>query len=207
MTTDLTASVRYRAAWVPDDDPERPWDDAVALALRWLDSEASGGPVVLVTHSFDNVSPGNRPLARFTRGRNHITPRSGPASAPRGPVLAYAPSPEALELAMNRARGSALCVVETRSTPVHGWALVTGAVNLLTGAVEVLDGRLRKPLERLKFYGNNGYGNDFDRRGARSALDDIRSAGLLDRDLIVSAVAALGISQRGQDQLGKLIDR
>lgn len=24
------------AAWVPDDDPERPWDEAAALAADWI---------------------------------------------------------------------------------------------------------------------------------------------------------------------------
>jgi hypothetical protein len=94
--TDLRASINYRAAWVPDDDdPDRDWDDASALALRWLDERAAelGGEPLLVTYSFDNGA-GDQVLTRFTRGRNHITLRSTSGGAGRGPVLAYVPTPE-----------------------------------------------------------------------------------------------------------------
>lgn len=208
MVAETGVSIPYRAAWVPDDDPERDWDTASALALRWLDAEAShsGGTVVLVTHSFDNGA-GSQVLSRFTRGRNHLTTRSSSLPGVRGPVLAYVPTSEVLALAIARAQGSALCVVESVSNPVRGWAMVTGAVNLITGETEVLDERLRQHLDRLKFYGNNGYGPKFDQDRARNVLDDLRTDGLLNVDVIVSALAALNVSVRGQEKIRELAKR
>jgi hypothetical protein len=206
MSTALDSQVTYRAAWVPDDDPERQWDDAAALALDWLGRQAAdlGGEVVLVTHAFENAHAGGS-LRRFVRGRTHFTVRSAQGGQ-RGPVLAYVPTLQALRVAMSRARGSALCVVECVGTPMRGWAAVARALNLITGQTETLNSRLREHLENLKFYGNNGYGNDFDRRGARRILNDIRAAGLLDRDLIIGALAAAGISVHGQEEIAKLVD-
>jgi hypothetical protein len=59
----------------------------------------------------------------------------------------------------------------------------------------------------LKLYGNNGYGPRFDRDRARHVLDDIQADGLLDVDVIVSALAALGISPRGQERIAELADK
>jgi hypothetical protein len=86
-----------------------------------------------------------------------------------------------------------LCVVESTAYPVRGWAAMVGAVNLLTWQPATPDARLAEPLQRLKFYGNNGYGPDFDRRGAERVLDGLRRDELLDRDLVVGGLAALGL--------------
>jgi len=199
--------VNYRAAWVPDDDPHRPWDAAAALAVVWIEAEAASQSrdAILLTNTLDGHGFGG-PLSRYVRGRTHFSPRSRPTG--RGaPVLAYVPTPDTLELAMSVARGSAICVVESVAHPVRGWAAVVGAVNLLTGQPTTVDARLAKPLQRLKFYGNNGYGPDFDRRSAQLILDDLRGEGLLDRDLIVGGLAALHISVRGQQRIRQMIDK
>src|SRR6266545_4121562 len=190
----------YRAAWVPDNDPNRPWDDAAALAVEWIELEAAdqGQEAVLVTNTMDS-QPLNSPLGQYMQHGKHFSPRSRPNF--RGvPVLAYVPVAKTLELAISVARGSSLCVVETDTYPVRGWAAVVGAVDLLTGDRNELDSRLAEPLDRLEFYGNNAYGPPFDRQRARSVLNGLQGAGLLDRDLIISALAAHGISETGQQR-------
>ncbi|SFH01418.1 hypothetical protein [Streptomyces mirabilis] len=69
-----------------------------------------------------------------------------------------------------------------------------------------LDARLTSALARLKFYGNNGYGPPFDRQQAARILDDLRAADLLDRDVVLGAMAAQGVSPNRLTRLGQLID-
>lgn len=82
-----------------------------------------------------------------------------------------------------------------------------GARDLLSGEVTALDPRLSEPMESILFYGNNGYSRGWGRDGAQRALDEIRAAGLLDHDMIVSALAGLGMPARHQDVISKMIDK
>jgi hypothetical protein len=43
-------STTYRAAWVPDDDPHRPWDDAAALAVEWIEARIVAAATTLTPH-------------------------------------------------------------------------------------------------------------------------------------------------------------
>lgn len=101
-----------------------------------------------------------------------------------------------------------MAVVETVQFPLVGWAAWLEATNLLTGEpTPALPDHLRNAIDRLKLYGNNGFGDDFGRRRARTILADLRSDGILDGDTILGAVLAAGVSARGISQLGRLIDR
>jgi len=133
----------YRAAWVPDDDVQRDWNDAACLAIDWIEAEAvkQGTHAVLVTSTFGGpiltyAFSGrilNSPLSRYVRGRTHFTPRSG-RHVPRGvAVLSFVPTRRALDFAIELAQGSSLCVVESATEPVAGWAADVGAINLLAG--------------------------------------------------------------------------
>jgi len=122
------------------------------------------------------------------------------------PVLAFVPDMPTLQFAADLARGSSLCAIETQSNPVRGWAAVTGAVNLLTSEQTKLDEALAELLDRLVFYGNNGYGDGWGKQNARRILDDMRAAGMADRDFLIAALAARDISLNGQRNIGKLID-
>lgn len=109
---------------------------------------------------------------------------------------------------MSLARGSSLAVVETVQFPLAGWAAWLEATNLLTGeATQPLPDNLRNAIERLKFYGNNGFGDDFGRRQARTILADLRADGSLDQDAILGALLAAGVSARGIGQLGRVIEK
>lgn len=125
-----------------------------------------------------------------------------------GPVLAYVPHAEELEFATRLARNSSLAVVETVSFPLGGWAAWVGALDLVAGEVT---GPLSEPvteaIERLKFYGNNGFGDDFGKRMARGILDDIRECDEWGAGLLPGAVLAAGVSDRGVKNLVKLMDK
>ncbi|GAA2768587.1 hypothetical protein GCM10010103_76300 [Streptomyces paradoxus] len=59
-------------------------------------------------------------------------------------------------------------------------------------------------MQGLKLYGNNGYTNEWDRTNAGRVLSDLRDEGLLDKELVLGAVAATGaVSHEGLKRLGR----
>ncbi|NIL60088.1 hypothetical protein HCB18_27985 [Salinispora arenicola] len=73
------------AAWVPDDDPERPWEDAADLAADWIwgRSEVEGIAPLLVTNTFQN-GVGIGCLDEIARRGGQATPQ-GKQRFDRGP--------------------------------------------------------------------------------------------------------------------------
>lgn len=116
-------SALSRAAWVPDDDPQRPWATAASLAVEWAERRCveEGADAVLVTNALGHLGP---ELEAFARRHTHTTRRAGRARVGPGggPVLAYVPYADDLEFAMHLAHGSSLAVVETSAFPLAGWA-------------------------------------------------------------------------------------
>lgn len=184
----------YLAAWVPDDDPQRPWDEAEALAVRWVREQAArqrSAPLV-VTYSRQNAS-----CMEHARGIEQVTVRSpGSVTGPVGrPVLAYAPDEETLALAHRHARGSALVMVEG-GTSLMGWARATRAVDLVTGRTAPgYDDRQQHLLDRVTMLKNNGWGDSH----ARSTLPRLLPAVLrhVPVDELVGYVLAQGASAPG----------
>lgn len=195
----------YRAAWVPDDDPERPWEDACELAVAWLRDQAreSANRPLLVTYSFQN----GEHMDAF-RGMEHVTTRSkGSVTGPVGrPVLAYVPEERVLSLAHRHARKAALCAVESASFPLHGWARQVRAINLVDGAtLPPLDPAAAGLLEHLQFIGNNGWGDQYGRRDAAGLLTEL---GLhVDRAELLGYVLARGAHDTGVKNLVKIADK
>lgn len=195
----------YHAAWVPDDDPQRPWDDAAALGAQWVWAQADefGSQPLLVTYAFENGVG----MDDF-HGLQHVTIRSpGAVTGPVGrPVLAYVPDESVLALAHRHARKTALCVVESVSFPLHGWAREVGAVNLLNQEVlPALDPSVTDSLDRLHFIGNNGWGDQYGKRDAGRLLTDLREH--VDRAEVLGYVLARGASDRGVKNLQKIMDK
>ncbi|MEU4818262.1 hypothetical protein AB0G03_21660 [Micromonospora aurantiaca] len=56
-------------------------------------------------------------------------------------------------------------------------------------------------------YGNNGYARGYGRDGAHRVLADMAGAGLLDRDVVLSALSAYDISPAAQLVISSLIDK
>jgi hypothetical protein len=193
------------AAWVPE-DAEQDFDDAAALAVRWVrqrcaEEQAKAVLVLNALGAADGISA--------LRGLEATSPQARTRPASGRPVLAYVPSPESLAYAEELARNSSLVVVEGFSFAVAGWAREHGAVNLLRPEepTEVPDERWVKALDRLEFHKNNGFGDMLGKKAARDVVAHLRTADLLDCDGLVSAMAARGATARALKALGQIIDR
>lgn len=200
----LRIAPTYRAAWVPFSG-DGPQDAATELATAWVEERCAetGSRALLVTNDKMTMSVTPRLLA-FARRHHFATPRMS-ASGPRGvPVLAYRPDQAALHLAVQRAHGSALCVVEGAAGQVAGWASVTPAVELSPGGRE-RDGA--------------GVDEDWLRTVSRLASDDHGLLSSAERTLAVlagipaprraqlpTALVARGASPSDVRRIGKLLD-
>jgi hypothetical protein len=196
----------YRAAWVPDDNTGRPWGEASALAVEWIERECAEQAVrpVLVLNSHNTPNP---ELAGAAGIFHRTTPGSKMGNLPAGPhpVYAYVPTTKALDLAIRLAGGSSLVVVETDSYPVAGWAQQVGAADLTRPDVEPapLDPRLTEAVERLKTY--RDISKMSDRKQATVVLRGLRAQGLLNPDVLPGVLAANGFSERSITAFAKLI--
>lgn len=197
------------AAWVPDDDPERPWDEAAELAADWIwqRSEIEGEPPLLVTNTLQNAR-GIAVLEEIVRSRGQATPQ-GKERFNLGPVLAYVPTERTLELALNLARGYSLAVVETESFPLSEWAAAVGAINLLDGSTSTstLDTDVADALDRAIFFGGrNGWTGSHEKQHARTVLGDLAVAGRIDPDAAASYAMAKDVSDKAAKRLRGLIE-
>ena len=198
------------AAWVPDDDPERPWDEAADLAADWIweRSEIEGVTPLLVTNTFQNAV-GIDCLEEIAREGGQATPQ-GKQRFDRGPVLAYVPDERTLKLALNLARGYSLAVVETVSFPLAEWAAGAGAVNLLDGSTSSssLPDDVKADLDHAVFFGgNNGWTGQHEKEHARNHLARHVQAGRLAPEQAASYVMARGVSDKGAKRLRLLLEK
>lgn len=167
---DLHPATRLRAAaWVPDDDPERPWCEAADLAAGWIweRSRIEGVKPCLATNTFQNGNGIESP-DEIARAGGWNTPRSKERFS--GPVLAYAPNERTVKLALDLARGHSLVIVETMRFPLAEWAAAARAINLLDGSTESssLTDDVKKDLGRAVFFGgNNGWTAPYEKKHAR----------------------------------------
>ena len=205
----VTDMADYQAAWVPELDGWD-WDEAAELAVEWVERECAEqrtrGLLITMTRSSGDSVPA---LMRFAQRHDHTTPRSRSRPDRRRPVLVYVPDARALDFAAGIARGSSLCAVEGFSTPLGGWARDAGAVDL-TGTAPApapLDPRLAEALDRLHFYGNNGWTRGFGQDQSRPILEQLRVDGLLDRHAITGAMLARNHSGKAVKRLGDLISK
>jgi hypothetical protein len=108
-----------------------------------------------------------------------------------------------MHLAMGAARGGSLTVVEYPTTPLLGWALEVGAINLLTG-VRTPDSRseqVRQYLDHLHLAGNHGWADAPGERDAKRILKNLRDTHSLDLDLITGSMLARGMSAAALQRL------
>lgn len=198
------------AAWVPDDNPERPWDEAADLAAEWIweRSVAEGVQALLVTNTFQNAV-GIESLGEIARAGGQATPQ-GKQRFERGPVVAYVPDERTLTLALDLARGYSLAVVETVSFPIAEWAAGACAINLLDGTTSSssLPDDVRADLDHAVFFGgNNGWTGSHEKQNARTYLSDHVRSGRLDPEQAASYVMAQGVSDKGAKRLRELLEK
>ncbi len=198
------------AAWVPDDDPERPWDEAADLAADWIwgRSEIEGVEPLLVTNTFQNAR-GIESLEQIAREGGRATPQ-GKQRFERGPVLTYVPDERTLKLALNLARGYSLAVVETVSFPLAEWAAGAEAINLLDGTTSSsnLPVGVVADLDHAVFFGgNNGWAGQHEKQHARNHLVRHVQAGRLTPEQAAAYVMAKGVSGTGAKRLRLLLEK
>jgi len=198
------------AAWVPDDDPSRPWDEAAGLAAEWIwsRSEEEGVKPLLVTNSLKNAS-GIACLEEIARDGGQSTPQSR-GKFERGPVLAYAPDERTFELALNLARNYSLAVVETVNFPLAEWAASSEAINLLDGSTSAssVPDEVKADLDHAVFFGgNNGWTGPHEKEHARNHLLHHVQAGRLTPEQAASYVMANSVSSRGAKRLRVLLEK
>ena len=198
------------AAWVPDDDRERPWDEAAGLAADWIweRSTTEGVKPLLVTNTFQNAR-GIQSLEEIARAGGQATPQ-GKERFACGPVLAYVPDERTLKLALSLARGYSLAVVESVSFPLAEWAAGAGAINLLDGSTSAssLPEDVSADLDRAVFFGgNNGWTGSHEKEHARHHLARHVQAGRLAPEQAASYVMAKGVSGRGAKRLRLLLEK
>lgn len=205
QTTHLQA-----ASWVPDDDPERPWEDAADLAADWIweRSEIEGVTPLLVTNTFQNAV-GIGCLEEIAQKGGQATPQ-GKGQFDPGPVLAYVPDERTLKLALNLAHGYSLAVVETVSFPLAEWAAGAGAINLLDGNTSrsSIADDVKAGLDHAVFFGgNNGWTGQHEKTHARDHLANHVRAGRLSPEQAASYVMAQGVSDKGAKRLRLLLEK
>lgn len=198
------------AAWVPDDDPERPWEDAADLAADWIweRSEIEGVKPLLVTNTFQNAR-GIESLDQIAREGGQATPQ-GKQRFDRGPVLAYVPDERTLKLALDLARGYSLAVVETVSFTLAEWAAGAEAINLLDGTTSSsnLPADVTSDLDQaVLFGGNNGWTGQHEKQHARNHLVRHVQAGRLAPEQAAAYVMAKGASGTGAKRLRLLLEK
>jgi hypothetical protein len=198
------------AAWVPDDDPERPWDEAADIAADWIceRSELEGVTALLVTNTFQNAV-GISCLEEIARAGGQATPQ-GKQRFDCGPVLAYVPDERSLKLALNLARGYSLAVVETVSFSLAEWAAEAGAINLLDGSASAssIPDDVKADLDHAVFFGgNNGWTGQHEKQHARNHLARHVHAGRLAPEQAASYVMARGVSDKGAKRLRLLLEK
>lgn len=198
------------AAWVPDDDPERPWSEAADLAAEWVweRSAAEGVQPLLVTNTFQNAI-GIETLGEIARVGGQATPQ-GKQRFEHGPVVAYVPNERALKLALNLARGYSLAVVEIVSFPIAEWAASAGAINLLDGTTSssALPDDVSADLDHAVFFGgNNGWTGSHEKQNARTYLFEHVRSGRLNPEQAASYVMAQGVSDKGAKRLRELLEK
>ncbi|GAB2963635.1 hypothetical protein GCM10027280_60710 [Micromonospora polyrhachis] len=198
------------AAWVPDDDPERPWEDAADLAADWIweRSKIEGVAPLLVTNTVQN-GVGIGCLDEIARRGGRATPQ-GKQRFDRGPVLAYVPDERTLKFALDLARGYSLAVVETVSFPLAEWAAGAGAINLLDGSTSTssIPDDVKADLDRAVFFGgNNGWTGPDEKQHARAHLGHHVQSGRLAPEQAASYVMSQGVSDRGAKRLRLLLEK
>lgn len=131
------------------------------------------------------------PVSAFARRNIVVTNRGRPAGEHRPHLVSYA-SPELLCSAMLAANGSSICATETPTFPLAGWAMVTGAMDLMSGDVtpSTITTEQSSRLEHLAAQGYNSWSSDPGKRTAPFLMSELAESGLPYR-IFVGALVAL----------------
>lgn len=134
-----------------------------------------------------------------------VTERSGYLDD-GGVILAWCPTYKAMEKT-HHLHKSVIVLVEWIPGEFAAWAKLNGAYNIATGEVMTagLSAEARKALEMIVSEGYNGWTKPTDHLMTTSYLEDLRSAGAYNRDLVL-AYARQTKWETSIERLKKIID-
>lgn len=205
----MQLTIDHRGVWIPWTESNPSMRTALEAALTDRVKSEGGDPAAAIRVA---ESLGGSPFG-LGSGRT-VTPKSRKTNLPRGLVFVDYPTIKEMEMAVDRARGGILAVLEgppgATRLPLAGWAAAVGAVDALTGTLtHAVPDEVGSLFRRLVRYGNNGYGdqraNFFVRELVPQIADGIRAAGYTN-DFIASYLLAYGLSADNEKRLRKLID-
>lgn len=191
------------AAWVPFHE-DQPRQEATDLALRWLGEQQAGtrSRALLVTNDLWTLNL-NPQLLAFSRRNSFATPRKQSAAPWGVPVLAFSPDLVTLGLAVQRAHGSPLCVVEGAVVDARGWAVSTAAEDLSAragGAPPRADRAWLDVVEALVAH------DEIHLADADRLLQLVEPLSALQRRQLPSALIARGLNPRTVVKLAAVLD-
>jgi hypothetical protein len=197
-----------KTAWVPF-RPEIGWQDRAHTAtVAWIEAEcaARGVQGLLLVYSHANHYHDSGPLGAFAKRHSVTTHRSSHRpNLPRSSVvLVDRPDETLMQTAIGMGR-SALCAIELPTFSLLGWAIETGAKDLLTGWVtpDTRTDEQMKLLEYIKIAGNNGWHDSYAEIVVPPMLAELQDAGL-ELDLVWGVMMARGASASGIKKLKRL---
>lgn len=201
--------IDHQGVWIP-------WEDGNG-ARRTAHEQALIERVRLIRGDLRNAVRVAETLGGTAFGLNNdrtATPRSD-AKVPRGgPVFVDYPTVKEMGMAVARARGTILAVLEGTGgfkANLGGWAAAVGAINAITGEpTPSPPEEIRTLLEQIAHNGNNGFHDSKYNSGVRvvvpSLARDLWAAGYT-TDFIVSYMFAYGLDKDSEKSLRKVIGK
>jgi hypothetical protein len=183
---------------------------ANCAAVAWTEAECSARGVkgLLLVYSYANDYD-DGPLGSFARRHSITTQQSsyGPNSPRSGVVLVDMPDEKLMQTAMGMGQ-SALCAIERPNFPLLGWAMETGAVNLLTGEItpDTRTEEQKKLLQFVKTAGDKGWHDSHAAMTVPGMLAKLQDSGL-GINVVCGVMLACGASASGIDKLRRLANK
>lgn len=184
----MANTVRYAAAWVPEEIDTLDRRRNAELAVAWIRAQEQrlqqqGHLFVPQKGDFDDWRTDRPAIDQWVReGRLVTSPRSG-GPGDSGPVLVCYPTLDMVASASLRSAGSAICVLEWGDSDravLMGWAKESRALNLLSGDVTPDDraAELVTELQYILWNGHNGWHGKSDGERVISSLRRLQSNGI-----------------------------
>ncbi|MCW2295893.1 MULTISPECIES: hypothetical protein [Rhodococcus] len=193
-------------AWIP-------WlhdialDDSAVPVIDWLHENTSSWNERSIVVCLVNDARQDPNVRAYSSNGNIVTHRNRRSTVRGGPVLAYGPGDEELEIAASRAAGHVLGLVSFHRPTLDGFAAATRAFNVLTGqhhpGVSAEKDALFDKLNRAGYKGFSKR-DAYAMRQATPIIDELLGEGF-DADFIVTYSLACGMPFRHAKELRALL--
>ena len=186
-----------------------PVEEPATAVVDWLKNNAFGWGNRLTVVADVNAASAEPSVEEFSTNGNILTHKNRRRVERGGPVLAYQPGDQELELAVQPSVGNYLGIVEFHHPTIDGFVAATRALNVLTGEPDPgVSEEIDKLFVKLDSVGYNGFSkrDSFVMRQAPPIIRDLLSEGF-DADFIVTYALASGTTFRHAKQLRELLPK